>query len=193
MAISCESFLKEKYSEILKEFKERQTIEKNAEKEKAEKKLENERKTKHFWDFAFSYEVEFSYKGFTDSTDTEYMDFEEAWRVISKKELGDEYDIIPYTDIQLNLPTEPGLSFEEYLEETGLDEDEVKTVLHDMLYDKPSYVLQEKAENKWNYEAKVISDIKWEGTYLFTKKYFNDVWKNFKNCRFMRTPKKSKN
>lgn len=193
MAISCESFLKEKYPEILKEFKERQVADKKAEKEKADKKLEKERKTKHFWEFEFGYEVEFSYKGFTDHSDTEYMDFEEAWRIISKKELGAEYDIIPYTDIQLNLPTEPGLSFEEYLEEVGLDEDEVKTALHDMLYDKPSYVLQEYVENSWNWEAKVVSNIDWGGAYLFPKKYFDNVWKDFKNCRFMKTPQKSKN
>ena len=140
----------------------------------------------------FGYEVEFSYKGFTDHSDTEYITFEEAWREISKRELVEEYDIIPYTDIQQNLPTEPGLTFEEYLEEEGLDEDEVKTTLHDMLYDEPSYVLQEYAENSWDWEAKVVSDVEWGGTYLFPKKYFEDVWKDFKNCRFMKTPQKSK-
>lgn len=62
-----------------------------------------------------------------------------------------------------------------------------------MLYDKPSYALQQYAENSWDWEAKVVSDVDWGGAYLFPEKYFNDVWKDFKNCRFMKTPQKSKN
>lgn len=192
MATSCESFLKIKYPEILKEFKEYQAIEKKAEKEKEEKKLEKERKTAHFWEFEFVYDVEFSYKGFTSSSDTKYMDFEEAWRIISKKELRKEYDIIPYSDIHLDLLTEPGLSFEEYLDEEGLDEDKVKTALHNMLYDKPNDTLQEEVEDRYDWDAKVSSNVEWDGAYIFTENYFNDVWKDFKNCRFMKTPKKSK-
>lgn len=193
MAISCEKFLKEKYPEIHKEFKDRQAADKKAEKEKEEQRLEKQRKTRHFWEFEFGYDVEFSYKGFTDNTDTEYLTFEEAWRVISKKELMEEYDIIPYTDLLAqDLPTEPGLSFKEYLEETGLAEDEVKQTLSDMLYDSPSYALQKEAESSWDWDAKVVSDVEWDGKYVFPKKHFDLVWKDFKKCRFMKTPEKEK-
>lgn len=192
MAISCEKFLKEKYPEIHKEFKDRQAADKKAEKDKEAQRLEKLRKTKHFWEFEFGYDVEFSYKGFTDNTDTEYLTFEEAWKVISKHELMEEYDIIYYTDIQMDLPTEPGLAFKEYLEETGLDEDEVKQALSGMLYDSPSYALQKEAESSWDWEAKVVSDVEWGGEYVFPKKHFDLVWKDFKKCRFMQTPKKEK-
>lgn len=192
MAISCEKFLKEKYPEIHKEFKDRQAADKKAEKEKEEQRLEKQRKTKHFWDFEFGYDVEFSYKGFTDGTDTEYLTFEEAWSVICKKDLMEEYDIIYYTDIQMDLPTEPGLTFKEYLEESGLHENEVRQALFDMLYDSPNYSLQKEAESSWDWEAKVVSDVEWNGTDVFPKKHFNLVWDDFKKCRFMKTPKKDK-
>ena len=192
MAISCEKFLKEKYPEIHKEFKDRQAADKKAEKEKEEQRLEKQRKTRHFWEFEFGYDVEFSYKGFTDNTDTEYLTFEEAWSVISKHELMEEYDIIYYTDIQMDLPTEPGLTFKEYLKETGLDENEVKQALSDMLYDSPNYALQKRAENSWDWEAKVVSDVEWDGKYVFPKKHFDLVWKDFKKCRFMKSAKKEK-
>ena len=73
-----------------------------------------------------------------------------------------------------------------------VNEDEVKTALHDMLYDKPNDALQGSVESRWDWDAKVSSDVEWEGAYLFTEKYFNDVWKDFKNCRFMKTPKSKK-
>jgi len=195
MAISCEKFLKEKYPEIHKEFKDRQAADKKAEKEKEEQRLEKQRKTKHFWDFEFGYDVEFSYKGFSDGTQTEYMSFEEAFRVAVEHDLGDgyKYDIIPYTDcLAQDLPTEPGMSFKEWLDDTGYDESVIKDLLSEMLYKTYYTGIDDYAKSCWDWEAKVVSDVEWCGKDVFPKKHFDLVWKDFKKCRFMESPEKEK-
>lgn len=191
MAISCESFLKEKYPEILKEFKKEQAIKQKAEKERTEKERERRRKNCHFWEFDFSYKVEISYKGFTDSVRESSFDFNEAFNIITENNIGEKWDIV--TDCPDNLPVDPGLSFNEWIEELAIDESEIKDIIKDMLYDTGSTAINDRAESIWDWDARLVDDVSWDGKYVFPKKYFNIVWEDFKKCRFMNENNKHRN
>lgn len=187
-----EKFLKEKHPEQLEEFKVWQAEQKKKAKEAEEAKLAKLRKTKHFWNYEFGYDVEFSYKGFSERTDTEYIPFDEAFRVAVEHDIGDgyRYDII--TDCLDDLPTSPGMSFKEWLEDTGYEEGDAKTILFDMLYKTYLTGIDDYAKNSWDWEARVQGSPVWTGEDVFPKKHFDLVWKDFKKCRFMKSPEKDK-
>lgn len=177
---SLETFIKEKNPALLEEYKQYKADEKKKEIEKEKAKNEKLRKARKFWDFDYSYETEHSYKGWTDGTSDNSMPFRYAFNLFSDDELGGQLKIVVPGD----LGYDEAKTFESMLEEAGISEQELKKEFKKFLYE-PDYIsLSRYTENRYDWECRVCSAIEWDGSSIWDKSHFDEIWNDFKTLHF---------
>jgi len=181
--MTFEKFVKDNYKDfydkIINDYKTAVKAEKDAETAKEEIEKAKVRAKEKFYENDFEYDVEFSYKGFTDSTQTEEFEFCEAFGAFTDDELGTEYEIVDSD----TLGFENNKTFEEILDEAGETEEEFAKEFEKFLFksDYPTNV--EAAENRWDYDARVVSTVEWSGSYYW-KGHFDEIMAQMKQLRF---------
>ena len=121
---------------------------------KKQKKPKLEAKEK-FYQYDFEYDVEFSYKGFSDCTQTEELEFYEAFSAFTEDELGTSYEIVDSD----TLGFENNKTFAEILDEAGETEEDFAKEFEKFLFESDYRTNAEAAEDRWDYEARIVSTV----------------------------------
>lgn len=177
---SLEKFVKEKNPALLEEYKQYKAAEKQKKIEKEQKDNEKIRKKRKFWEFEYTYEVEYSYKGWTDGDSEEYMPFKFAFNLFSDDELGRKLKIVKPGDLSYDTAE----TFESVLDYAGVSEKDLKKEFKKFLYE-PDYIsLKRYTDNRYDWESRLSSEITWGGLYLWDKSHFEEIWNDFKTLHF---------
>ena len=181
--MTFEQFVKDNhndfYNKIINDYKAAVKAEKDAETAKKEAEKADVRAKTKFYENDFEYEVEFSYKGFSDGTQTEELDFFEAFSAFTKDELGIEYEIVDSD----TLGFEDNKTFAEILDEAGETEEDFAEEFEKFLFKSDYSTNAETAENSWDYNAKVVSTVEWTGS-CYWKGHFDEIMAQMKQLRF---------
>lgn len=177
---SLEAFIKEKNPALLEEYNKYKAEEKKKEIEKEQHKKEKLRKERKFWDFDYSYEVEHSYKGWTDGSSDYSMPFRYAFNLFSDDELGRQLKIVMPGDLGYG----EAETFESILKEADTNEQELKKEFKKFLYESDYISLTRYLENRYDWESRVSSVIEWDGTGIWDKSHFDEIWNDFKTLHF---------
>ena len=177
---SLEEYLKANHPSILDDYNKYKKEELIKEKEKDEKAKAEVRKNHRFWEYDFEFDVEHSYKGWTDSDDTKYMCFNLAFNLFSDDELARKLIILMPGDKGF----EEGETFAEILEYAGVKEKDLKKEFKKFLYESDYSSLSRFVENRYDYETRVSSSIEWSGSYYWDKSHFEEIWAELKSFRF---------
>ena len=181
--MNFESFVKTHYADFYTKVQAEYTAALNEENRKKHEKEEQEkaqiRAMHKFYEYDFEYEVEFSYKGFTDSTQTEEVEFQEAFAEFSSDEFGTAYEIVDAD----NADFEKCKTFDEILKASGNTEDYMKKEFEKLLFTSDHRITSRLAENRWDYDARVVSEVEWSAVYYW-KGHFDELWEQFKQLRF---------
>lgn len=177
---SLEEFVKEKNPNLFEEYNKYKAEEIKKEKEENEKAKAEIRKNKRFWEYDFEFDVEYSYKGWTDGDDTKFMCFDLAFNLFSDDEFGRKLKILMPGDKGF----EEGETFAEIVEYAGAKEKDLKKEFKKFLYEKDYSTLREYIENRFDYESRVCSEIEWTGFYYWDKSHFEEIWAELKSFRF---------
>ncbi len=181
--MTFEKFVKDNYKDfydkIISDYKAAEKAEKDAEIAKKEAEKTKVRAENKFYENDFEYEVEFSYKGFSDGTRTENLDFFEAFNAFTEDELGALYDIVDND----TLGFEDNKTFEEILNEAGVTEEDFTKEFEKFLFESDYRTNAETVENSWDYEARVVSTVEWTGSYYW-KGHMDEIMAQLKQLRF---------
>lgn len=181
--MTFEKFVKDNYKDfynkIIDNYKAADKAEKDAENAKKEKEKAKVRAEKKFYDYDFEYDVEFSYKGFSDGTQTEELHFSEAFSKFTEDELGTEYEIVDDD----TLGFEDNKTFAEILEEAGVTEKEFEEEFEKFLFESDYRLNAEAVEESWDYNAKVVSTVEWTGSYYW-KEHLDEIMNQMRQLRF---------
>lgn len=181
--MTFEKFIKDNYEDfynkIINDYRAAVKAEKDAETAKAEVEKAKVRAENKFYHYDFEYDVEFSYKGFSDGTQTEELEFSEAFSTFTLDELGTEYEIVDSDTLGL----ENNKTFAEILDEAGITEKEFKEEFEKFLFESDYRLNSEAAENHWDYNAKVVSTVEWTGSYYW-KGHLDEIMAQMKQLRF---------
>lgn len=177
---SLEEYLKAKHPLILDEYNKYKAEEIIKEKEKNEKAKAEVRKNRRFWEYDFEFDVEYSYKGWTDGDDTKFICFDLAFNLFSDDELARKLKILMPGDKSF----EEGETFAQILEYAGIKEKDLKKDFKKFLYEKDYSSLSRFVENHYDYETRVCSEIEWTGFYYWDKSHFEEIWAELKSFRF---------
>lgn len=177
---SLETFVKEKNPALFKEYEQYKAAENQKAIEKEQKKNEELRKKRKFWEFGYSYETEYSYKGWTDGSSEQCMPFRFAFNLFSDDELGRQLKIVTPDDPDYN----EAETFESILEYAGVDEKDLMYEFKRFLYE-PDYIsLSRYTENRYDWECRVSSEIEWNGESIWDESHFEEIWNDFKTLHF---------
>ena len=181
--MTFEQFVKDNhndfYNKIINDYKAAVKAEKDAETAKKEAEKADVRAKTKFYENDFEYEVEFSYKGFSDGTRTEELEFYEAFSAFTEDELGTSYEIIDYE----TLGFEDYQTLEEILDEAGVTEEDFTREFERFLFESDYRTNADAAENRWDYEARVVSTVEWTGEYYW-KGHRDEIMAQMKQLRF---------
>lgn len=181
--MTFEQFVKDNYKDfynkIINDYKAAVKVEKDAEIAKKEAEKAKVRAESKFYENDFEYEVEFSYKGFSDGTRTEELEFYEAFSAFTEDELGTEYEIVDND----TLGFEDNKTFEEILDEAGVTEEDFTKEFEKFLFESDYQTNAGAAENRWDYEARVVSTVEWTGSYYW-KGHMDEIMAQMKQLRF---------
>lgn len=177
---SLEKFVKEKNPALLEEYKQYKAAEKQKQIEKEQKENEEIRKKRKFWEFEYTYEIEYSYRGWTDGNTEQYMPFEFAFNLFSDDELGRKLKIVKPGDLSYDTAE----TFESVLDYADVTEKDLKKAFKEFLYE-PDYIsLKHYTDNRYYWESRLSSDIAWGGSYIWDKSRFEEIWNDFKTLHF---------
>lgn len=181
--MTFEQFVKDNYenfyNSVIIKYKAAVKAEKDAEIAKKEAEKAKVRAESKFYENDFEYEVEFSYKGFSDGERTEELEFYEAFSAFTEDELGTEYEIVDND----TLGFEDNKTFEEILDEAGVTEENFTKEFEKFLFESDYRTNAETVENSWDYEARVVSTVEWTGKYYW-KDHMDEVMAQMKQLRF---------
>lgn len=181
--MTFEKFVKDNYKDfydkIINDYKAAVKAEKDAETAKAEKEKAKVRAENKFYQYDFEYDVEFSYKGFSDGTQTEELEFYEAFSAFTEDELGTEYEIVDSD----TLGFENNKTFAEILDEAGETEEDFAKEFEKFLFESDYRLNAKAAEDQWDYNAKVVSTVEWSGSYYW-KGHLDEIMAQMKELRF---------
>lgn len=181
--MTFEQFVKDNYKDfydkIISDYKAAEKAEKDAEIAKKEAEKADVRAKTKFYENDFEYEVEFSYKGFSDGTRTEELEFFEAFLAFTEDELGTSYEIVDDD----TLGFEDNETFEEILNEAGVTEEDFTKEFEKFLFESDYRTNTDTAENRWDYEARVVSTVEWTGSYYW-KGHMDEIMAQMKQLRF---------
>lgn len=181
--MTFEKFVKDNhkdfYDKIIDDYEAAVKAEKDAKTAKEEAKKAKVRTENKFYHYDFEYDVEFSYKGFSDGTQTEELEFFEAFSTFTEDELGTEYELVDSD----TLGFEDNKTFEEILDEAGVTEKEFAKEFEKFLFESDYRLNAEAAEDHWYYNAKVVSTVEWSGSYYW-KGHFDEIMAQMKQLRF---------
>lgn len=181
--MTFEQFVKDNhkdfYDKIIGDYKAAVKAEKDAEIAKAEKEKADVRAKTKFYENDFEYEVEFSYKGFSDGERTEELEFYEAFSAFTDEELGTSYEIVDDD----TLGFEDNKTFEEILNEAGVPEEDFTKEFERFLFESDYRTNADAAENRWDYEARVVSAVEWTGCYYW-RGHMDEIMAQMKQLRF---------
>ncbi len=182
MANLYKTFIEQKHPELLDEYKEYEA-DCNA-KEEAKKQAERAqaKQTNHWYQFGFTYEVEHSYKGYTDGTSEYTLSFSDALELMTENEIGDT--------VSMCEANSDGMSFDEMAAEclgadTAENEAEFKSFLKGMLFSDGPYYIRDYLENKYDWESRVPDPyVPWDGQTIWDQTDFETIWAEFKTFKF---------
>lgn len=181
--MTFEKFVKDNYKDfydkIINDYKAAVKAENDAKTAKEEAEKAKVRAKEKFYHYDFEYDVEFSYKGFSDGTQTEELEFSEAFSAFTDDELGTEYELVDSD----TLGFEDNKTFEEILDEAGVTEEEFAKEFEKFLFESDYRTNAEAAEDSWDYNAKVVSTVEWSGSYYW-KGHFDEIMAQMKQLRF---------
>ena len=181
--MTFEQFVKDNYEDfynkVIIKFKAAEKAEKDAAKAKAEAEKADVRAKTKFYENDFEYDVEFSYKGFSDGTRQEELEFYEAFAAFTEDELGTQYEIVDDD----TLVFEDNKTFEEILDEAGVKEEDFTKEFEKFLFESDYRTNASAVEDRWDYEARVASTVEWSGEYYW-KGHMDEVMAQLKQVRF---------
>ena len=181
--MTFEQFVKDNhkdfYNKIINDYKAAVKAEKDAEIAKKEAEKADVRAKTKFYENDFEYEVEFSYKGFSDGERTEELEFYEAFSAFTEDELGTSYEIVDDD----TLGFEDNKTFEEILDEAGVTEENFTKEFEKFLFESDYRTNAGAAEDRWDYEARVVSTVEWTGKYYW-QGHMDEIMAQMKQLRF---------
>lgn len=181
-----QQFLDQKHPELLFIIDEFNQFLADAEADKALKEklaLEEAKNKKKWYNYGFKFQVEYGYKGFTDSVDTESIDFAQALDILARFEW----------DAKLTVHTDPnadGMSFDEMAEELlagepDENERDVKKVLKELLFDESPTCIYYYLNDTYYDESRVKDPfVPWSGQKIWSADDFEKIWEEFKTFKF---------
>lgn len=177
---SLEKFVKEKNPALFEEYKQYKVAEKQKEIEKEQHENEKLRKKRKFWEFEYTYEIEYSDKGWTNGNSEEYMPFSFAFNLFSEDELGRKLKIVKPGDSGYDKAE----TFESILDYAGANETHLEKEFKEFLYE-PDYVsLKRYTDHRYDCESRLSSEITWGGSYIWDESHFEEIWNDFKTLHF---------
>ena len=181
--MTFEKFVKDNhkdfYDKIIDDYEAAVKAEQDAETAKKEAEKADVRAKTKFYENDFEYEVEFSYKGFSDGTRTEELEFYGAFSAFTEDELGTSYEIVDDD----TLGFEDNKTFEEILDKAGETEEDFTKEFEKFLFESDYRTNAGAVEDRWGYDARVVSAVEWTGEYYW-KGHIDEIMAQMKQLKF---------